>query len=77
MVYIDGILVFRKGEFELDNRGLIGLFGFRLVATSNAVIEYTDDSIKFLKNRNVIEDSDWTRVKQAMLLNESVRNKKR
>ena len=77
MVYVDGVLVFRKGEFYLDPVRQFDFCGFRIAATSNAIVEYDDDSIRFLKNRYAIEDSKWTEISKAISLNESVRKNKR
>lgn len=77
MIYVDGTLVFRKGEIDvgpLDH--IIGVFGFAIAATANAIVEYNDDSMKFIKNRYAIEDTEWSNISKAISLNECAYKKK-
>lgn len=76
MVYVNSVLVFRKGEFNIEPTDRVfDLCGFRIAAMSNAIVEYDDHSVRFLKNRYAIEDTKWDEISKAISLNESIRKK--
>lgn len=76
MVYINGILVFRKGEVEETRDSLLQTLPFEVVCKANFIAEYDDFNIHILKNRWTIPDCDWSLIGDAIKTNESLKSKK-
>jgi septin family protein len=75
MVYVDGILIFKKGEVEIKE-GLHTFYPFEVICKANFIAEYCDSNIQILKNRWSLADCNWKAIGDAIKLNESLKNKR-
>lgn len=76
MLYMDGIMVFRKGEVEESRDSLLMTLPFEVVCKANFVAEYDESTIRILKNRWTIPDCNWQLIGEVIKMNESIVNKR-
>ena len=74
MVYIDGILVFRKGEVEMKG-GLPTFYPFEVICKANFIAEYDESNIRILKNRYTVSSCNWSAIGDAIKTNESLKKR--